>query len=52
MKLPWARKEENRIKNVQAVRVETRQHLDMELGDIEKNKRRAEALRKKAQGDG
>ena len=52
MKWPWARKEENRVKNVQAVRVETRQYLENDLGDIEKNKRRAEELRKKAQGDG
>lgn len=52
MKWPWQRKEQTRVTELRAVRQQTRVHLDNDLGDIEENKRKAAALRKKAQGDG
>lgn len=51
MRWPWQRKEENRVAELRVVRQQTRAHLDVDLGDIEFNRRRAEELRQQAQKD-
>lgn len=56
MKWPWQRKEENRVRSQQAVRIDKRERMPAyengDLGDIEFNKRRAAELARKARQEG
>ena len=51
IKMPWAKREENRVKSLRDVRFDKRVDLPgfYLYGDIEENKRKAAALRAQAQ---